>query len=274
MIHGLVRAGVWSGAAVLVSVLSRLRGFEVPADGMQHRIRMVAGTYERETMAVCRQLIRRGASVIDVGAHAGYFTLAFARLVRPGGRVLAFEPHPRTFEFLRRNLGRHGLENVVAVQKAVGDRDGQAVFYETPVSLGHSLQPVKDHIGTVRVATTSLDSYLGAAWIDQVTLVKVDVEGGEPEVLDGLAGLARRAQVLSLILEFKPYLLKRRDFRPSDLLRKLYAMGFSVYAIRPGPLLLHIGPSAADRFAESTASGNLLAHKGTLPPGAARWVRG
>ena len=67
--------------------------------------------------------------VIDIGAHAGYHTLRFARLVGPQGKVFAFEPSPKTFQVLKRNVMRKGLTNVVLEQKVVTDYNGECQFY-------------------------------------------------------------------------------------------------------------------------------------------------
>jgi FkbM family methyltransferase len=272
--HRLARAAVWGGGDLLVRALSRARGFELPAEDLLplHRLPLLLGAYERETMAVCRRLLTPGAVAVDVGAHAGYFTIAFARLTGPAGRVVAFEPHPQTCAILRRNVRRRRLAHVVIEQQAVSDREGEAVFYETAWSMGHTLQPVKEHVARMVVATTSLDAYLLRAGITNVALVKVDAEGGEPEVVAGLEVTAARDPGPSLVLEFKPVLLERRGFQPARLLARLTDMGFAVYALRRGGMLWHVSAGQFDRFVRLARPGNILAHKGHPPLPVRDWM--
>jgi len=266
--HRLARALVWHGGEVVVKVLAAARGFEVPAERLLplYKIEMLVGAYERDTVRVCEELITPGAVVVDAGAHVGYLSIILSRCVGPTGRVFAFEPHPANFQTLCRNLARQRITNVTAVPMAITNSEGQGTLYATPLSMGHSLVDVKDYVDRLQVATASLDGFLAARGIDRVELVKIDVEGAEAEVLDGLRGLATRSGNLSLIMEFKPSILLKRGGRPAALLETLFAMGFGVYAIGNRGVLRHVHPSAAEQFSRSLDTRNLLARKGPVPP--------
>src|SRR5512138_2867115 len=80
-----------------------------PGDSMGLAIQ---GTYEpEETEAVLRS-VKSGMVVVDIGANIGYYTLLFARLVGPQGRVIAFEPDPATFALLKKNVDSNQHRNV------------------------------------------------------------------------------------------------------------------------------------------------------------------
>lgn len=261
--HRLIRALVWSGGDVIARALQAARGFELPSEPLLplYKIELLVGAYERDTVRVCRRIVARGAVVMDVGAHAGYFSLIFATLVGQAGRVVAFEPHRGTYEVLCRNLGRRRVRNVEAINMAVADRAGEGILYETPLSMGHTLLRVKPYVDQARVATISLDTFLEARGIGDPDLVKIDVEGAEPEVLDGLKHLAGRSPTLCLIIEFKPSLLRARGYPPADLLTRLVAMDFDIAAIRRGGTLARIVPDTLDAFAASSGTCNVLARK-------------
>jgi FkbM family methyltransferase len=200
-------------------------------------------------------------TAIDVGAHAGYYTLLFSRLVGPSGRVLAFEPHPATFALLSRNVEKRRLANVRLVAAAVTDAEGRAQLWETPLSVGHSLLQAKSGSTEARpVATTSLDAASRAQAIERADLVKADVEGGEPEVLAGMAELAARSPGLSLILEYKPEILRARGEDLPALLARLAAHGFgAVWALSDSAKPRAIDPR--DATLRSWPKCNLLAQR-------------
>ena len=82
---------------------------------------------------------------MDVGASVGYYTLLLARLVGPSGRVYAFEPIPRDFAILKRNVKANGYQNVVLENRAVSDINGIERFYISSVSYAvSSLHPLKN----------------------------------------------------------------------------------------------------------------------------------
>jgi FkbM family methyltransferase len=144
----------------------------------------VLGTNERATQEFIAAHLQPGGTFYDVGANVGFFTLLGARLVGPGGRVYAYEPLPRTAALLRANAGRNGFEHVEVVEAAVAAREGEA-----ELALGSSDQdPHLAHgrgEATVTVAVVTLDGEL-ARGRRPPTLVKIDAEGAESEVLAGM----------------------------------------------------------------------------------------
>ncbi len=258
-----IRGLAWAGSSLLLRALSHLRGFEVPEDNLLplFKLPMFLGTYERDTVVLCGRLLRRGDVVMDVGAHAGYFTVLFARLVGPQGRVYAFEPHPRNFAVLTRNVRRRRLANVVLLNKAVADRDGVMSLHETAGSLGHSLVAVKPGSRPTTVGVVSLDGFAEESGVAHVALVKVDVEGAEPEVFQGMRALLHRSPRLALIQEFKPSLLVMAGREPAAVLRALTGAGLAVSVIGRGGGLSPIRAGEEEDAARGITRCNLLARK-------------
>src|SRR5205814_9624857 len=75
-----------------------------------------------------RRWLAPGMRAIDVGASYGVYTVAMARAVGPQGRVWAFEPTPRSADYLRRNVELNALDNVVLRRDALSDRAGSVAF--------------------------------------------------------------------------------------------------------------------------------------------------
>ena len=249
VLHDAARALVWAGGERAVAVSSRLMRFELPAERLLplYRLQMLFGTYEASTVRACRSWLRPGMTAVDVGAHAGYYTVLFSRLVGADGRVFAFEPHPVTFELLARNVRRRAPGNVHIYREAVSDREGDADFWQAPLSLGHSLLPVKAGCERIPVQTVSLDGLCRRYGVERLDLVKVDVEGGEPEVFDGMREVCARSPRLALLAEYKSELCARRGLDPARWLAGLVELGFDrAWALtrrssRPLPLPLGDG---------------------------------
>jgi FkbM family methyltransferase len=141
------------------------------------------GVYEGEKAVAFARELQPGDIVLDVGAHAGYYTLLAADKVGPAGQVFAFEPVPRNLFFLQRHVGLNGLTNVTVVPVAVSDHGGLARFGEGPDEDGSTGR--FDKHGGLLVSTVCLDDLHTAGWIPRPRLIKVDVEGAELSVLLG-----------------------------------------------------------------------------------------
>lgn len=151
------------------------------------------GDYEAaETAEVCRR-VRLGTTVFDVGANIGLETLELAAAAGPGGRVIAFEPHPKTAARLAQNLAANGIDNVEIEQRAVADRSGTIILHEAAEATRHSATIRPDNWRrSFEVPVTTLDQLWSARGRPTVGAIKIDVEGGEFAVLRGASELIAR----------------------------------------------------------------------------------
>lgn len=164
---------------------------------------LMNNTYEVLELELIEHLLQPGMTVIDVGANVGIHTSIAARSVAPDGLVYSFEPVPENFDILVRNLNRNELTNVVLEQLAVGAYVGNSTIYLADHSIGtHSLlQHSSAHLDkSLSVPLTTLDSYFRDRMPDIVNLLKIDVEGYEPNVLTGAADLLARTD--QLLIEY------------------------------------------------------------------------
>ena len=138
------------------------------------------GSYERAKLRQFVDALAPHSVVYDIGAHAGYYTLAAARRAR---LVLAFEPNPANQAALRFHLARNRLDNVVVQDAAVGRAPGTAQFSEAGDAYQGRLGG-----GALTVKVVALDALI-AAGATAPDLVKMDVEGSELDALDGAAAL-------------------------------------------------------------------------------------
>jgi FkbM family methyltransferase len=153
-------------------------------------------------------IVAPGWQVVDVGANVGVYTCVLANAVAgDGGRVHAFEPHPVTSRALRHHVELNQLDNVVVSATAVGDVPGtidlvdaglgdSGKFSARPGLAGHDR-------AAIAVSTTTLDDYLRGVGATRLDLLKVDVEGLEPEVLLGAADTLRAYRPV-VVVELSP----------------------------------------------------------------------
>lgn len=131
-------------------------------------------------MRLLRHLIRPGDVFWDVGAHHGYVSLMAAAAVGPGGRVHAFEPDARNMRMLVRHLGWNRVDNVDIEAVALGAFDGEASFGGGDTSKMHALGG-----GDERVQVRTARFLVSAGSHTAPDVLKIDVEGGEADVLEG-----------------------------------------------------------------------------------------
>ena len=203
------------------------------ADGRLPPIDMSLDAFEVETTKLFETLIKPGTVVIDVGAHVGYYTLLAARAVGPTGKVFAFEPDESNYSLLIKNIEINGYTNVVAVKQAVSNYVGYSTLELSPWHSGihHIDYSGRKQSNSVQVETTTIDTFLGNHEIPGIGLVKIDVEGSEQRVLDGMSQLLENAGELNVILEYHPPLLERAGVDPREFIHALTTSNFNVRCI-------------------------------------------
>jgi FkbM family methyltransferase len=169
-------------------------------------LRYLTGDAEPEVQQALGELVKPGQTVYDVGANIGFFTILCSRLVGPQGRVYAFEPIPQNLVTLRHNIELNGLTNVVIVEKALSSSTGTAEMFVSPWSAFHSLNvdgaTKQDNHGSeageISVETVTLDEFVQGDDVRTPDLLKIDVEGAELIVVEGMRETLRSAQPLLL----------------------------------------------------------------------------
>ena len=195
---------------------------------------MLMGWYEYGSMLWMRKVIRPGMTVADVGAHVGYFTRHLSRFVGHNGKVLAFEPSPENFPILCRNLPSHVYPSVVCLQFAVADRKGTASLYVSPGHSNHSLvEGYNEHQAEVVVDITSIDDSLATAGERCLDFVKIDAEGDEPRILNGMKRTFAENPEIVIMIEVNPTALTAFGSSAEALIEQLDTLGFVSRLILP-----------------------------------------
>jgi FkbM family methyltransferase len=157
-----------------------------------------------ETELFCR-LIKSGNTVLDIGANIGYYSSIASRLVGDAGKIFSFEPEQRNFEALDWNARNSEFDNIVTINQAVADYVGECSLHISPENLGqHSVLDSIEHNAIETVSVTSIDDYF-ADNLPAINFIKIDVEGGEQKVLEGMKDIMtlNRAHLI-VVMEFWP----------------------------------------------------------------------
>lgn len=219
-----------------------------------------AGVYEKGTIELIRVACRDGYSFVDVGAAFGSHMVA-ATLARASDaqRFVAVEPEPSALETLRHNLARNRLDGVTEVLPfALSDRAEIVPFYVTkgdhPGINGLARREADQEC--ILVESRRLDDVIGHDFLGKL-LVKIDVEGLEPRVLDGSSGLLESCADLALIIEHAPENLARAGFDRTAVTTRLEARGFELWKINEDTPCLERFDPASDGFCNFVAVRNL-----------------
>ncbi len=149
------------------------------------------GIYEFAKQRALRRLVRPGTIVCDIGANAGFYSLALSRLAGAKGRVIAFEPLRRNIEKIERHLALNQIRNIELHQCALSDVTGFVHFEEGDSDFTGR---ISDETNSIKVQSIRLDDFLREHSLGDPALLKIDVEGAEARVLSGAANLIRRAR--------------------------------------------------------------------------------
>ncbi len=200
-------------------------------DGARFRVRvntpdrlMIWEVWSAKTYDDKRIPIGEGDIVVDIGAHIGAFSVRAARLAQRG-HVYSYEPSSTNFAMLTENRLLNKANNLYIEESAVSGRTGQMTLY-TPSGnaiMGSLLQGVSTHTETVNV--TTIADIIATHHIEQIDLLKMDVEGAEYDILFSCPA-ETLAKIQRVVMEYHEY--ERETRKCFDLARLLEAHGFHV----------------------------------------------
>lgn len=149
------------------------------------------GSYEKTTLELWSRLAKTCQLALDVGAHTGVYTLA-AKMANPDISVAAFEPNPTNFVRLCLNMRVNNLHLRNASMAAVGDKDEILPFSVPANSVMHSaggMVGTKTNALVYQTQVIALDTSVPVDAYPLVGLVKIDTEGYEDKVIEGMKGI-------------------------------------------------------------------------------------
>jgi len=188
-----------------------------------------------------------GMTVLDIGAHHGFYSLLASVKVGPAGRVVAFEPSPREREKLLRNLAVNGYTNVRVEECALADAAGQQeLIVVGGINTGcNSLRrpDVKEPTSPVAVQVETLDSYLAAHPLPPIDFIKLDAEGAELAILKGSQKLLQQRPRPVIQCELEEIRTRPWGYHPREVMVLLGTMKFHWFQPQPEGTLTPAEPT-------------------------------
>ena len=185
---------------------------------------------EAGDIRVLRTLIRPGSTVVDVGAYIGFFSLMFGRWVKGGGKVICLEPEETNFKRLEQAISKTRFrESIEALPIAAAEKTETVELVINPDN------PVDHYLGDggITVPATTIDDLLRDRGDPDVSLIKIDVQGGEERVIEGAAETLKRT-CPALFVEVDGPSLSRSGGSVEILLDRLSGHGYAPYLLRDG----------------------------------------
>jgi FkbM family methyltransferase len=200
--------------------------------------------YEPELAQAVRRLLRPGDVFLDVGANVGFFSVLAGRIVGESGRVVAFEPHPEALVTLKTAVALNHLTGVVEiVEMAVGSAPGSVRLYLSDDSVlsttDPARSPARNHFAfdrSIDVRGIRLDDWFAQRpdLTPRIRAIKIDVEGTECDVLEGMPGMLASCPAAAILCETEAgsaadRLLRSRGYEASFLDVRLDTFGNYLY---------------------------------------------
>ncbi|MGZ3459411.1 MAG: FkbM family methyltransferase [Archangium sp.] len=216
------------GKSRLLQPLAPREG-EYPAEVFGYRMRLdvsefiqrqiYLGSFERQETGWVRRWLKPGSTFVDVGANVGYFTLLASSLVGSAGRVCACEPSVRAFQRLEATLRDNAISQARAFNFALGAEPGTLnLYFTSPTVTNHTPSMVaQEGARSVPVRVRTLDECLEEWGLERVDILKIDVEGFEPQVLAGAGKALATGRIRAILCEFNDHWLRSNGSSAAEL---------------------------------------------------------
>jgi FkbM family methyltransferase len=217
------------------------------------------GVYEPDTLGAILQHLHPSGVFVDVGANVGALALPVAAN-RPGAQIICVEADPQIISLLRRNVTENGRSNIRIVNCLAGPIDDpQVSFYRAPTAK-FGMGSIGPQFGAspVKLTQRTLDEVLDKLAIDDVDVVKLDIEGAEFGALQGLSRRLTSLHPPAIVFEFADWAETRVAGQAAGSAQQfLFLLGYCLFPLARGG-----GPGARLERPNVTGSSMILA----LPP--------
>lgn len=188
--------------------------------------------YVEEQTNFFKENIKEGDIVLDLGANIGYFTCLFAQLVGKTGKVFAFEPDPKNFDILKKNIEINDYQNVVLEQKAVSNTKGKIKMYLSNSPKDHRIYDTEDGREAIEIECITLDEYFKNFDCD-IDFIKSNIQGADYAAFEGMKSIYEKSKSkIVAAIEFNPGMIKQFGGNAEEFLDKLLSDNFRLYDLR------------------------------------------
>jgi FkbM family methyltransferase len=188
------------------------------------------GLYEAEELQMQKKLISPDFKILDIGGNYGWYAIHMA-IAFPESRIFSFEPIPRTYNHLIKNLEINGIRNVSALPFGFSEEEGSFEFYYDPtLSVNASLKNLTDKstVESVTCQVSTLDKW--ARDKTKIDFIKCDVEGAELLVFKGGKETLDRDKPIVFSEMLRKWTAKF-NYHPNDIIDFFKNLGYEVYSL-------------------------------------------
>ncbi len=191
------------------------------------RTLLLFGRRERDHKLILEKVIRKGMTVLDIGANIGYYALMERQLLGEEGLIVAVEPGLHTAELLKKNIALNGHSNIHVLQMGLSDKTGERTFFVSPLSnlsSFHRESAIHPSDAEVKVETRSVPEIMKD--FGSPDLIRMDVEGHEVEIINGMLDAIESGEMSPMII-FEPHIRKYGpDHDIEAPIKRLFAAGY------------------------------------------------
>jgi FkbM family methyltransferase len=194
------------------------------------------GVHEPDTLGAILHHLRHSGVFVDVGANVGALALPVAAC-RPDARIICVEADPQIVSLLKRNVAENGRSNIRIVHCLAGPIDNpQVPFYPAPAAK-FGMGSIGSQFGAEPVTLTQrpLDDVLDELFIDDVDVMKLDIEGAEFGAMQGLSRRLRSPAPPAIVFEFIDWAETRIAGQPAGSAQQfLLSLGYRLFRLARG----------------------------------------
>ena len=202
--------------------------------------------YELSEQALFAKYLHGDMTLVDIGANMGLYTIVSMHHLDAGGRIVAFEPFPQTYEILQKNVATNQTDGracprVDALNLAATSEPARMELHLNPENRADNRMYRGTYQGkledweTVPVEGRPVDNVLAELGIQEVNFVKIDIQGYEQKAISGFQKTLARSQNVILLSEFWPKGLQEAGGSATEYLQMLTDLGFTLYTLNEKP---------------------------------------
>ena len=178
-----------------------------------------------------KKIIKPGQTVLDVGANMGWYSIHFSKWVGQSGKIFAFEPVPEIYEELTSNINLNFCQNIIVFNCALGNQNESVLFNVSDFEGGSGASSENLKFGKeIKVSKRKLDDVMNEHNLDNIDFLKIDIEGGELNMLKGAEKLIEKYKP-KLLLEIVDIHCDRFQYLPEDVCNFLFNKGYDGFYI-------------------------------------------
>lgn len=203
-----------------------------PSDHVMRQI-FLRGVYEKNTIRHVLKNLKKTDTFVDVGTNIGAYTLNISKHLT-AGKVISFEPSPKALSFLEENIELNSFTNITVVKKGLSNKKETATLYFPSLTTA-SINKFQDSDQKSEIELTTLDDYCEENGVENIDILKIDIEGHEFKCLEGARRIIEKSKTMMLIMEIDDNCVNV-GMEKKELFDYVVAMGFRAFLPKGYPL--------------------------------------